>query len=43
MHAADRMAADKLDEGIDSFAHALISLETMLAGRLSAEASSLGA
>jgi transaldolase len=43
MHAADRMAADKLDEGIDGFARALISLETMLAGRLSAEASSLGA
>jgi transaldolase len=43
MHAADRMAADKLEEGIEGFTQALVSLEAMLAGRLSAEASSLGA
>lgn len=34
MHAANRMATDKLAEGIDGFAKALESLETLLADRL---------
>jgi transaldolase len=34
MHAADRMATDKLAEGIDGFSKALISLEQMLTKRL---------
>ncbi len=34
MHAADRMATDKLKEGIDGFSAALVKLETMLAKRL---------
>lgn len=34
MHAGDRMASDKLAEGIDGFTKALISLETLLAERL---------
>ncbi|MEA5552923.1 transaldolase [Anabaena cylindrica UHCC 0172] len=34
MHAADRMASDKLAEGIDGFTKALISLEKLLAERL---------
>lgn len=34
MHAADRMASDKLAEGISGFSKALISLETMLAHRI---------
>ena len=34
MHAADRMASDKLKEGIDGFASALVKLETLLARRL---------
>ncbi|MBD2296357.1 transaldolase [Anabaena sphaerica FACHB-251] len=34
MHAADRMASDKLAEGIDGFTKALISLEQLLAERL---------
>ena len=34
MHAADRMASDKLKEGIDGFSAALVKLETMLAKRL---------
>lgn len=34
MHAADRMATDKLAEGIDGFAKALVVLETLLADRL---------
>jgi transaldolase len=34
MHAADRMAKDKLAEGIAGFSKALISLETMLAQRI---------
>jgi len=36
MHAADRMATDKLAEGIDGFAKALVVLETLLADRLAA-------
>jgi transaldolase len=35
MHAADRMANEKLAEGIDGFSKALVSLETMLGERLS--------
>lgn len=34
MHAADRMATEKLQEGIDGFAKALEKLETLLADRL---------
>jgi transaldolase len=34
MHAADRMATEKLQEGIDGFAKALETLETLLADRL---------
>jgi transaldolase len=34
MHAANRMATDKLAEGIDGFAKALVSLEQLLADRL---------
>jgi len=34
MHAADRMASDKLKEGIEGFSAALIWLETLLANRL---------
>jgi transaldolase len=34
MHAGDRMASDKLAEGIDGFTKALISLEKLLAERL---------
>ncbi|GDX84233.1 transaldolase [Methylococcaceae bacterium] len=34
MHATDRMATDKLAEGIDGFAKALVVLETLLADRL---------
>jgi transaldolase len=34
MHAADRMASDKLKEGIEGFSAALVKLETLLAGRL---------
>jgi transaldolase len=34
MHAADRMASDKLKEGIDGFSAALVKLETLLAKRL---------
>src|SRR5271157_1533699 len=34
MHAADRMATDKLKEGIEGFSAALVKLETLLAGRL---------
>ena len=36
MHAADRMATDKLKEGIDGFSAALVKLETLLAARLAA-------
>src|SRR5579859_2463547 len=35
MHAADRMASDKLKEGIDGFSKALEDLEKLLAKRLS--------
>src|SRR5579863_9409259 len=34
MHAADRMASDKLTEGIDGFSAALVKLESLLAKRL---------
>jgi len=34
MHAEDRMATDKLKEGIDGFAAALVKLENLLAARL---------
>ena len=34
MHAADRMASDKLKEGIEGFSSALVKLETLLAKRL---------
>jgi transaldolase len=34
MHAADRMAHDKLKEGIEGFSAALVKLETLLAKRL---------
>ncbi len=34
MHAANRMATDKLAEGIDGFAKALVALETLLDERL---------
>jgi transaldolase len=34
MHAADRMASDKLDEGIAGFTKAIVSLEKMLGDRL---------
>ena len=34
MHAADRMATDKLAEGIAGFSKALVSLEAMLAKRI---------
>jgi transaldolase len=36
MHAADRMANDKLAEGIAGFSKALVALETLLTARLSA-------
>ena len=36
MHAADRMATDKLKEGIEGFSTALVKLETLLAARLAA-------
>ena len=34
MHAEDRMATDKLKEGIEGFSAALVKLEAMLAKRL---------
>jgi transaldolase len=34
MHAADRMASDKLDEGIQGFTKAMVSLEKQLGDRL---------
>jgi transaldolase len=34
MHAEDRMAHDKLSEGIQGFSDALAKLETLLADRL---------
>jgi transaldolase len=36
MHDADRMATDKLKEGIEGFSAALVKLETLLAARLAA-------
>jgi transaldolase len=36
LHAADRMATDKLKEGIEGFSAALVKLETLLAARLAA-------
>ena len=39
MHAADKMASDKLAEGIDGFTRALVALETMLQGRMQGEES----
>jgi transaldolase len=36
MHQADRMASDKLDEGIQGFTKALVSLEKQLGDRLDA-------
>jgi transaldolase len=36
MHATDRMATDKLKEGIDGFSAALVKLESLLAARLAA-------
>jgi transaldolase len=36
MHAADRMATDKLKEGIEGFSSALEKLEGLLAARLAA-------
>ena len=36
MHAADRMAKEKLAEGIAGFTQALETLETLLATRLKA-------
>jgi len=42
MHAADRMATDKLKEGIEGFSAALEKLETLLAKRLT-ELQSVGA
>jgi transaldolase len=35
MHAADRMASDKLQEGIDGFSKSLEDLEKLLETRLS--------
>ncbi|WP_437799821.1 transaldolase [Sorangium sp. So ce693] len=40
MHTADRMASDKLSEGIDGFAKALASLEVLLRERLQKGAAS---
>ena len=34
MHTEDRMATDKLKEGIDGFSAALVNLEKLLAKRL---------
>ncbi len=34
MHAEDRMATDKLREGIEGFSAALVNLEKLLAKRL---------
>jgi transaldolase len=40
MHAEDRMANDKLAEGIEGFSKALVSLEALLGERLKALGSS---
>jgi transaldolase len=34
MHAADKMASDKLQEGIDGFTKAIVSLEKQLGDKL---------
>jgi transaldolase len=34
MHASDRMASEKLDEGIKGFSKALVTLEDLLTERL---------
>jgi transaldolase len=36
MHAADKMSSDKLDEGIQGFTKAIVTLETLLGDRLDA-------
>ena len=43
MHAADRMATDKLKEGIDGFSKAIVDLEVVLENRLSAISEPAGA
>jgi transaldolase len=43
MHAADRMAHDKLKEGIEGFSKALEDLETLLAKRLGEISQPVGA
>src|ERR1700709_2592271 len=42
MHAEDRMAHDKLKEGIEGFSKALEDLEVLLAKRLSATQKTVG-
>ena len=42
MHAKDRMANDKLDEGIQGFSKALVALEVLLTERLKAVAPKAG-
>jgi transaldolase len=39
MHSADQMSSDKLDEGIQGFTKAIVTLETLLGDRLDALAS----
>ena len=39
MHAADKMASDKLEEGIEGFTKAIVALEKQLGERLDALAS----
>jgi transaldolase len=39
MHSADKMSSDKLDEGIQGFTKAIVTLETLLGDRLDALAS----
>ena len=43
MHAADRMATDKLKEGIEGFSKAIVDLEVVLEKRLSAISEPAGA
>ena len=43
MHAADRMAHDKLKEGIEGFSAALVNLESILSKRLAELAATVGA
>jgi transaldolase len=42
MHAADRMASDKLEEGIAGFTKAIVELEKLLGDRLDALGAGLG-